>query len=115
MFVMKHCVLFKFKSDYYNENIFEYTKEVFDSIREKVDGIKSVNVYRNCIVRDSNMDMMIEMELENREILALYLNDELHKAFVDRTNEHLTLRVSFDYEDNESSGEMAVTELENEN
>lgn len=112
---MKHYVLFKFKSGYYNENIFEYTKEVFDSIKEKVDGIKSVNVYRNCVARDSNMDMMIEMELENRDMLALYLNDELHKAFVDRTDDHLVLRVSFDYEDNKSGGKMATTESENEN
>lgn len=97
---MKHCVLFKFKPDYYNEDLLKYTKEVFSNIGKRLDGIADVNVYSNCIARDSNMDLMVEMELDNKDVLALYLNDELHKAFVDKTNEHLILRVSFDYEDN---------------
>jgi len=97
---MKHCVLFKFKPDYYNEDVLKYTKEVFSNIGKKLDGITGVNVYSNCVDRDSNMDLMVEMELENKDMLALYLNDELHKDFVNKTDEHLILRVSIDYEDN---------------
>lgn len=96
---MKHCVLFKFEPGYYNEDVLNYTKEVFCSIAERLDGIVSLNVYSNCVVRDSNMDMMVEMELENKDALASYLNDNLHKAFVNKTDNHLVSRVSFDYED----------------
>jgi len=96
---MKHYVLFKFEPDYYNEDVLKYTKEVFYSIGKKLDNILNVNVYSNCIIRDSNMDVMVEMDLENKESLDFYLNDALHKAFADRTDKHLVLRVSFDYED----------------
>lgn len=96
---MKHYVLFKFEPDYYDEKVLRYTKEVFCSMAKQLEGIVSLNVHSNCVVRDSNMDMMIEMELKNKGVLDLYLDNALHKAFAERTDKHLVLRVSFDYED----------------
>ena len=96
---MKHLVLFKFVPDYYNEDVFKETKEVFKKIEERVEDIEYVNVYSNCVVRDCNMDLMIEIKLKSKESLGAYLNDNLHRAFASKTDNFLISRVSFDYEE----------------
>lgn len=92
---MRHYVLLKFKQGYFNDEIFNYTKTVFDSIG-KLKDIRVVRVCRNCIDRDSNMDIMIEMEVNDEKALKSYLNHELHIAFANLVNDHLKSRVSFD-------------------
>lgn len=96
---MKHIVLLKFIPNYYCEDVFKHTQDVFSRIAEKVDAIVYADVYSNCVVRDTNMDLMVEIKLKNKEALESYLNDDLHIAFAKSTENYLALRVSFDYED----------------
>lgn len=95
---MKHYVLLKFDQKFFSEEILKYTKEVFQNIEKQVESIKSINVFINCIERDTNMDIMIEMDLKNKEALNIYLNHELHKGFVNVVDEYLVSKVSFDCE-----------------
>lgn len=92
---MKHYVLLKFKPDYYNEEILNYTKDVFNKIRN-IENIEDVYVHSNCIERDSNMDIMIEMNVKNKDALIHYINHELHRDFAKTVNEILVSKVSFD-------------------
>ena len=94
---MQHCVLLKFEPGYFNNEILNYTKIVFGNIG-KLEGIEVVNVYENCIVRDSNMDIMIEMKVRDESALRAYLDNELHIAFANKVAAHLVSKVSFDYE-----------------
>ncbi len=94
---MKHYVMLKFRPGFYNEEILGYTKEIFSEIEKQILNVKNVSVFSNCIERDANMDMMIEMDVENEETLQAYLSHELHKEFVNTTDKHVVLRVSFDY------------------
>jgi len=95
---MKHLVLLKFDPNYYSDEILEFTKETFASLQKEVKDIECVNVHSNCVERDSNMDIMIEMDLSNKTALSTYLNHDIHKHFIDVVNDHVTKRVSFDYE-----------------
>lgn len=92
---MRHYVLLKFEQGYLNDEIVDYIKVVFDNISE-IRGIESVIVHNNCFDRESNMDIMIEMNIRDEEILKLYLNHELHIEFAKKMNDHLISKVSFD-------------------
>ncbi len=94
---MKHYVLLKFKPGYFNDEILAYTKSVFGKIG-RLDDIEVVKVCSNCIDRDLNMDIMIEMKVSDEKSLESYLNHELHISFVNTVNNHLISKVSFDCE-----------------
>ena len=96
---MKHYVLLKFDPDYYSEDVFNYARKVFYDISNVLEDVQSVKIYKNCINRDSNMDIMIEMDLKSKNALASYLEHDLHKDFVDMVDKHLVSRVSFDCEE----------------
>ncbi|MGI6143208.1 MAG: Dabb family protein [bacterium] len=95
---MTHYVLLKFQPNYLNKDIFEYINNTFQRIKEQIQNIENVNVYMNCVERDSNMDIMIEMDLADEDTLYTYLEHELHRAFVSVVDEHVVLKVSFDCE-----------------
>jgi len=96
---MKHYVLLKFKPNYYNKDVLDFTKNIFYKIKDSLDGILNVKVFNNCVERNSNMDIMIEMELKDEDVLVEYLKHELHMKFVSVVNEHLVIKVSFDHND----------------
>lgn len=94
---MRHYVLLKFKPEYFNDEILNYTRTVFDNIN-KLKDIEVIRVCRNCIDRDSNMDIMIEMKVSDEKALKSYLNHELHISFANTVNDYLVSKVSFDCE-----------------
>lgn len=94
---MKHFVLLKFKSNFYNEEVYNYTKNVFYNI-SKLDNIENVQVFKNCNERDSNVDIMVEMKVKDKDALAFYLQHDLHRDFVNRVDNHLALKITFDCE-----------------
>ena len=92
---MIHYVLLKFERNFYNDELLNYTKEVFYNIG-RLENVKYVKVHSNCIERNSNMDVMVEIELDNKEALSDYLLNDLHRDFVEYTDKHVVLRVTFD-------------------
>lgn len=94
---MIHYVLLKFEANYYNDDILNYTKSVFDNIG-KIANIYDVRVHANCMDRNTNMDIMIEMRVNNKDDLTFYLQHDLHRAFVNTVDSHVVLRVTFDCE-----------------
>ena len=98
---MRHYVLLKFEPNYYNKDVVDFTKNTFNKIKDSLDGIFNVKVLRNCIERDSNMDIMIEMELKDEESLTAYLEHELHLKYASVIDKHIVSKVSFDYNDDD--------------
>ena len=95
---MKHFVLLKFDPAYLtNENYHEIETAFRDLKNALPANIKNAIVHRNIIDRASNMDIMIEMELDSAESLPIYLNHPIHLAIGEKMNPHITNRVSFDY------------------
>ena len=92
-----HIVMIRFQKDFLTDEYFNYTTAVFHDMKEQIPGILSAKVRRNCIPRDGNYDVMIEMELADASILSHYLGHPLHIAFADSHKGKLVSRASFDY------------------
>lgn len=95
---MTHFVLLKFEENYFDDEVFDFTEKSFAEMEKNIETVNSIIVHRNCVVRDKNMDVMIEIDLKDEEALYGYLNHDLHQAFAKYMDEHVVSRVSFDYE-----------------
>lgn len=95
--MIKHFVLFTFEDNFFTEDNYNEYVQAFKTIEKAFDGIKSANVFCNCVDRPANMDLMIEMVLENENVLPQYLNHPEHIRMGSKYNPHVTNRVSFDY------------------
>ena len=95
---MKHFVLIKFEDNYFTDEVFIFTKNAFAEMEANIEEVYKLTVHRNCVVRDKNMDIMVEIDLDDEKALYAYLNHDLHQAFSKLMDEHVVNRVSFDYE-----------------
>ncbi len=96
---MRHFVFMKFEPGFFDTGVFEYIRSTFASLKAVLpEDILFCRVSRNCVERERNMDLMIEMELKDKSSLELYLLHPLHIAIGERMNSHVTERASFDCE-----------------
>ena len=94
---MIHYVLLKFEPDSFTNEVFEFAKQTYTELMNQAQFIRNIHVEKNCVVRNENMDIMIELEMTDRNSLELYLGHTLHKQFTDVVDDHVVKRVSFDY------------------
>ena len=95
---MVHYLLLKVAPDYDIDQVAEQVEHTYSRIERQVSGVSNVRVFRNCVDRDSNADLMIRLELERKGVLNDYLEHELHKGFVTRIGGLLIQRMTFDTE-----------------
>lgn len=93
---MKHYLLLRFPTGFLTAPILSRTKAIFSHLAHEITGIKSIHISRNCVFRESNMDLMIEMELQSPEILHTYLAHRLHQQFIIEIGVHALERCTFD-------------------
>lgn len=60
--------------------------------------VENISFKENCVNRDSNMDVMITIELKSKKGLNDYLNHPLHLQFISATDDSIQNRISFDHE-----------------
>lgn len=97
---MTHMVFMKFESGYFCDSVFCEISAAFNDLAEALpDDILSVTLSKNCVERDSNMDMLIEMKLRSEAALGTYLHHPIHLAIGEVMNPHIISRASFDRED----------------
>lgn len=94
-----HMVFMKFEEGYFTPDVM---KEIGDTYRTLCDelpnDIYTVQIIKNCIERDTNMDLLIRAQLKDENSLPIYLNHPAHIAIGKKMNPHITNRCSFDYE-----------------
>lgn len=96
--MMRHFVALKFEDGYLDEGQFRQISAQFFKLQPTLSAqVKRVDVYRNCIERDSNMDLMVEILLDCPDALAIYLNHPLHLKIMKDLLPHVISRVSFDH------------------
>lgn len=97
---MTHMVLMKLRDGCFTDEVYFDYCETFDAIaRALPEDVLRVRVYRNCVTRDQNMDVLIRMELAGPDSLQKYLNHPLHVAIGSRMNPHVVKIASFDCEE----------------
>lgn len=94
---MVHYVLLKFKENTLTEDVFNTIAAQYEELEKRMDGLTNPQIYRNIVTRDSNMDLMITVELAGREDLSVYLESETHQTLAERLGDILEMRVSFDH------------------
>ncbi len=86
--MITHYLLLKLKEEYASERgeLFELAKELFGKIADDNIGIENLSVQKNCIERDSNMDILVKFCFEDRKVLQDYLKHPLHLKFIELTH-----------------------------
>lgn len=95
---MKHYVLLKFAPGTDLDAVETYVRSVYDQLSETLDFLTNPKVYRSCVVRDTNMDIMATIELDNAEHLQTYLTHPLHMQMAMSLKDKIIGRQSFDHE-----------------
>ena len=98
---MLHYVLFKLKPELTVDAMEMLYRETYARLGETMLEVLGTSFLRNCIVRDSNMDVMITVRLRSRAALAGYLQHPLHLKFIEGTCDYVVQRVSFDWSEEE--------------
>ena len=96
---MFHYVLFKLRPGFTSEDMNRLYDNTYARLSEAVPEITSTAFRKNCVVRDSNMDVLIMVHLTDSAGLEHYLKHPLHLKFIEETCEHVAQKVSFDWEE----------------
>ena len=96
---MTHYVLFRFEDGFMSDEVVNRFEETYAELKTLLPGdILDYAIYGNCVERDSNMDMMVKIELKERASLQRYLQHPEHIALISSFSAHEKNRVSFDCE-----------------
>lgn len=95
---MKHYVLLKLAEGADQDAAFARVRDTYRALAEALPWLTNPQVYRNCVARDSNFDIMAAIELDGPEHLTPYLTHPLHLQMAQDMKDILAGRVSFDHE-----------------
>ncbi len=94
---MKHYVLLKFKPGTDLEKAEERVWKTYEDLDRELPWLNKPAVYRSCIDRDSNADIMAVVDLDGEEYLQQYLTHPLHVAMANEFKDSIAGRTSFDH------------------
>lgn len=95
---MTHYVLLKLAPGSDVEAAFERVRTTYDALAEALPYLTNPRVYRSCVERDSNADIMAVITLDGPEHLQPYLTHPLHMQMAMDMKSQLIGRTSFDHE-----------------
>lgn len=92
-----HIVMLRFISEETANEGYELAKTAFADLKKEIATIEDVKIRRNCVGREGNFSVMIEMVLSDEETLDKYLKHPLHVGFAQKCMPNMNGRASFDY------------------
>lgn len=97
---LMHMVFMKFEGGYFTPEVVNEIEDTYRTLSSELpNDIYTVQIIKNCIERDTNMDLLIRARLKDGNSLPIYLNHPAHIAIGKKMNPHIIDRCSFDYED----------------
>ena len=94
---MKHIVIFKFKEGSYTKDFYQETHTAFTEMVHKITGVNGFKLTENTMDREANGQLMLEVDLETKEMLQVYLDHPLHVAYANMIKPILIQKLSIDY------------------
>ena len=94
---MTHYVLLKFKPDTDLDVVEARIRQTYNELNQALDFLTNPIVYRCCVERDSNADIMTIVQLDSPEHLQIYLTHPLHAQIAQDFKDAVTERTSFDH------------------
>ena len=95
---MTHYVLMKFKPGTDLDADEARIRETYRQLDETLDFLHNPRIFRNCVERDSNADLMAVIDLDDPASLPDYLQHPLHLAMAGAFRDAILVRTSFDTE-----------------
>ena len=96
---MTHMVFMKFEDGFFCDEVFDRIQEAYRSLAAALpETVTAVAVRKNCVERDTNMDLLIQVELDSKASLKTYLTHPKHRGIGEVMNPHVVNRCSFDWE-----------------
>lgn len=94
---MTHYVLLKVAPTADLDAVEARVRSTYQQLDEALAFLHEPKVYRSCISRDSNADIMAVIELDGEEFLQPYLTHPLHLQMAQDLKDSLVGRTSFDH------------------
>lgn len=94
---MKHIVMWRIKDENKAENSLK-VKELLEGLKDKIDGIKQIEVGINVETSDASYDLVLVSEFESKKALDDYQVNPLHVEVAGFVREIAVSRVVVDYE-----------------
>lgn len=94
---MTHYVLLKFKPGTDLDAVEANVRETYERLDQLLPFLTDPVVFRNCVDRDSNADLMAVVQLDSSEHLNDYLTHPLHIQMAQDFKDALAARTSFDH------------------
>ena len=94
---MTHYVLLKFAPGTDLDAVEQRVRKTYQELDRALDFLNNPAVYRCCIERDSNADIMAVIDLDGEEFLQAYLTHPLHLQMAGDLKDALIGRTSFDH------------------
>ena len=94
---MTHYVLLKFKPGTDLDAVEAKVRNTYSELDRVLDFLSNPIVYRCCVERDSNADIMAVVQLDTKENLQSYLTHPLHVQMAQDLKDALAGKTSFDH------------------
>ena len=94
---MTHYVLLTFAPGTDLDAVEAKVRGVYAQLDEVLPFLNEPQVYRNCVARDSNADIMVSVKLDSADKLQDYLTHPLHVNMGKDLKDALIGRTSFDH------------------
>lgn len=94
---MTHYVLLKLAPGSDVDAVEQRVRKTYQELDEALPFLHEPRVFRSCVERDSNADIMAVIELDGEEFLKPYLTHPLHLQMAGDLKETVIGRTSFDH------------------
>lgn len=94
---MTHYVLLKVSPDADFDAVEARVRKTYQKLDDTLDFLHNPMVYRSCVSRDSNADIMAVIELDSEAFLQPYLTHPLHMQMAQDLKNVIIGRTSFDH------------------
>ncbi len=93
---MVHYLLLKFNPGFFSDEVFSLAVHTYTELESALPGIEKVQIYKNCVCRNSNADLLVKMDLASEAALSTYLKHPLHCGFIQEVGSQVSQRITFD-------------------
>ena len=94
---LTHYVLLKFAPGTDLDAVEQRVRKTYQELDETLPFLHEPRVFRSCVERDSNADIMAVIDLDGEEFLKPYLTHPLHLQMAGDLKDALIGRTSFDH------------------
>lgn len=95
---IRHIVLLHYRPGFLTEAYYNHVSKLFHRLQAQIPGMVSAAIYRNCVKRVGNYDLLAELTFHTEEDMRTYLEHPLHMEFAESCADVLLSRASFDCE-----------------